>query len=87
MLTARVAVRTDVDVGPRECRGREVTRAVAVEPLLLVEHEAERADEVEVVGGQRVERLGVGRQLGVDPAGIRGRRIWSVVMVCSSLWS
>ncbi len=68
-----LAVVADVDVVPGERAGGEGARAVAVEPLFLVEDEAERSDEMEVVRGDRVERLDVGGQLGVDPTRTESR--------------
>jgi hypothetical protein len=70
---------------------REVAGAVAVEPLPLVEHEAEGTDDVEVLGGGRVQRFGIGCELRVDPAATevadlvrRGCYIVPLVIVLSS---
>jgi hypothetical protein len=45
----------------------QVPGAVALCPLLLVQDEAERADQLEVGNGQGVEGGGVGRLLGGGP--------------------
>src|SRR5262249_54360479 len=63
-----VAVAPEVELLVVE-RGRdEVAGRVPVEPLVLVEDEAERADQAEVGGGQRRQRVDVAGDLGGGPA-------------------
>ena len=63
-----VAVAPNVDVVPRKAARREVAGTVPVEPLLLVENEAERSDQEQVIGDQRLECADVTADLGGDPA-------------------
>jgi hypothetical protein len=61
-----LAVWASRDIVPGQRGGREVTAAVSVEPLLFVELEAKWSDEMEVLSGERVQRVNVGRRLRMD---------------------
>src|SRR5215467_10204551 len=63
----RVAVYPDRLDGPLQGGGVQVAGAVALRPLLLVQDEAERADQLEVGNRQGVEGGGVARLLGAGP--------------------
>src|SRR5712691_9766465 len=63
----RLAEVTDLDLVPDQGAGLQAAGRVALEPLGLVEHEAERADQSEVGGRDLAERGGVGVLLGPGP--------------------
>jgi hypothetical protein len=63
-----VAVGAHLDLVPYQRMGGQRAGAVAVEPLLLVQHEAEGSDECEVFGRQRVKRFDVAALLCLGPA-------------------
>jgi hypothetical protein len=64
----RVAVPTRLDILESQRGGDEVAKAVTVEPLLLIQHEPERAHQPEAVGRQGVESGHVAACLGLRPA-------------------
>src|SRR4051812_294166 len=62
-----LAVVTDGDVIPRETARAEVARPVAVQPVVLLEDEAERSNQAEVAGDHRLECVDVSVDFGGDP--------------------